>query len=110
MALRSAVGGGALDLGTVTLPQLLHLVAALNGGLGVADGAPSSDVVGDLLPVAGPEIPTAERIPLVSISINESHGLIVGPARRGQAAGGSRGGDGDCRRALEERGSRVVLG
>ena len=63
VALRSAVRGGALDLGTVTFPQLLHLVPALNGRFGVADGASRSDVVGDLLPVVGPEISTAEGIP-----------------------------------------------
>lgn len=110
MALRSTVGGGALDLGTVTFPQLLHLVPTLNGGFGVADGTPRSDVVGDLLPVVGPEIPTAEGIPLISISIYESYGLVVGPARRREAAGSSSGGDGHGRWALEKRGSRAVLG
>lgn len=79
----ASVGGGSLDLGAVPLAELLHLVAALDGGFGRGDGASGPDVVGDLLPVVGSEISTAEGIPLVSVGVDESDGLVRGPARRG---------------------------
>lgn len=77
MAFRSTIGGGPLDLRTVAFPQLLHLVPALNGGFRRADGASRSDIVGNLLPVVGAKVSTAEGVPLISISIDESYGLIM---------------------------------
>lgn len=89
-----SVSGGSLDLSTISLPELLHLVAALDGGLRGAGGASRSDIVGYLLPVVGAEVAAPEGIPLVSVSIDEGDGLVRGPAGRGQAAGGGGGGDG----------------
>lgn len=78
-----------LQLRPVAFPELLHLVAALYGSLGrTGERAPPRDGVGDLLPVVGPEIPTAEGVPLVPIRIDQSHGLVVGPARRREPPGG----------------------
>lgn len=85
----AAVGSRALDLGAVAFPKLLHLVAALHRGLGRIDRASNSDILRDFLPVIRPEIPAAEGIPLVPISVDERYGLVVRPARRREAARGS---------------------
>lgn len=66
----AAVRGSALDLGAIPLPELLHLVATLNGGLGGAGGAPGGDVVGNLLPVVGFEVAAAEGVPLLPIGVD----------------------------------------
>nr|GMC84868.1 hypothetical protein CRG98_009532 [Ipomoea batatas] len=66
----ATVRGGALNLGTVSFPELLHLVAALHGGLGQINRASDGDIVGDFLPVIGPEITAAEGVPLVPIRID----------------------------------------
>lgn len=59
-----------LLLGPVALAELLHLMAALSGGLGWAPQrirAPVEDVAGDGFPVGGAEIPATERVPFVSV-------------------------------------------
>ncbi|PKI70069.1 hypothetical protein CRG98_009532 [Punica granatum] len=65
-------GPGALKLGPVALPQLLHLVLALHGCLGRGRSrAAMGHGVDDLLPVGGLEVATAEQVPLVSIGIDQ---------------------------------------
>ena len=97
-----------LQLRPVAFPELLHLVAALYRSLGRAgERAPPQDGVSDLLPVVSPEIPTAESVPLVPIRIDQSHGLVVGPARRREPPGGGRRGRGLL---LGRRQRRVLCG
>lgn len=89
-------GFSAVEFSTVALAELLHLVAALDGGLGEGGvGAAVVDVVGDVLPVGGAEVAFPERKPLVAVCINESGGLLWRPARRREAAGGGGGGESD---------------
>lgn len=79
----------ALKIRPVTLTELLHLMAALNGGLRRRSvGAAAVNVVGDLLPVGGAEVASPESVPLVSVGVDEGGGLVGCPARRRKAAGG----------------------
>lgn len=76
-------GEGALLLSTVPLAELLHLVAALGGGLrrgGV--GAAASDGGGHSVPVGSPEVAAAESVPAVTVGFNEDQGFDLGPTRR----------------------------
>lgn len=81
------MSGGALDLGTIPLPKLLHLVATLDGGLGGSGRAASGDIVGHLLPVVGTEVAAAEGVPLIFVGFDEGDGLFRGPTGRRKAAG-----------------------
>lgn len=63
------------------------------------------EVRGDGVPVGGAEVTAAENVPLVLVSVDERHGLILSPAgrrelprcgsRRIRGRGGGDGGDGD---------------
>ena len=93
---RNGEGARALDLGAVALAELLHFVAALDGGFGRGGvGAAACDGVGDLLPVGGLEVAAAEGVPLVAVGVDEGEGFIGGPAGRREAAGGGWSEDGD---------------
>jgi len=70
-------GASALDLGAVALAELLHFVAALDGGFGRRGvGAAVCYGVGDLLPVGGLEVAAAEGIPLITVGVDEGEGFI----------------------------------
>uniref|UniRef100_A0A7C9CMU2 Uncharacterized protein n=1 Tax=Opuntia streptacantha TaxID=393608 RepID=A0A7C9CMU2_OPUST len=72
----------ALLLSAVALAELLHLVAALGGGLRRRlVGASTGDVGSYGLPVGGAEVAATEGVPLVSVSSDEGEGLLLGPAR-----------------------------
>ncbi|KAJ0948563.1 hypothetical protein HanRHA438_Chr01g0028671 [Helianthus annuus] len=76
-----------LDLGPVPFPELLHLMAALNRSFRrKSQPAALSNTVGDLLPVRRTEITSPERVPLLTVAVDERHRLGVGPARRRKAA------------------------
>lgn len=80
-----------LQLSTVAFPELLHLMAALDGGLRGGDvRANTVDIIGDILPVSGTEVAAAEGVPLVAVGVDEGGGFVGGPARRRKAAGGRR--------------------
>ncbi|KAF1875983.1 hypothetical protein Lal_00006614 [Lupinus albus] len=90
---REREGVSALDLSAVTLPELLHLVAALDGGFGRGGvGASGGDGVGDLLPVGGLEVAAAKGVPPEAVGMDEGEGLVGGPAGRRNAAEGDSGG------------------
>ncbi|KAF7826561.1 hypothetical protein G2W53_017725 [Senna tora] len=83
-------GPCALDLGAVSLTELLHLVAALDGGFGRRGvRAASDDRIGDLLPVGGLEVATTKGVPLVPVSVDE--GDVGGPGEDGEAIGDGEG-------------------
>ena len=89
---RNGHGSRSLQLRAVPLPQLLHLVTALHGGLGRRrGGAATSDRIRHLLPVSRLQIPAPERVPFLAIRVDQRDGLVVRPARRGQATRGGGG-------------------
>lgn len=65
---------GSLTLSTVPLAKFLDLMAALDGGLKGSAGkvtAAFGDSVGDLLPVRGAQVATAEVVPLVTVGLDQ---------------------------------------
>lgn len=67
-------------LGAVALAELLHLVAALEGGLGESVAAAAvGDDYGDLFPLGGAEWAPLEGVPLFLVCPDEVHRLLVGP-------------------------------
>lgn len=65
---------GAQPLGAVAPAELLHLVAALEGGLGGGGGGGRETEVdgsGDLGPVGGAEVGAAEGGALVPVGVDE---------------------------------------
>jgi len=94
---REGEGAEALDFGAVPFAEFFHFVAALDGsfGSGGSVGALGGDGVGDLLPVGGFEVGTAEGVPLVAVGVDEGGGFLRGPAGRGEAAGGGGGRGGE---------------
>jgi len=75
-------GGDVFLLGAVALAELLHLVAALEGGLGGVGevvAAARGDDDGDLLPLVVAEGPALERVPLLLVGADEVDSFLVGP-------------------------------
>jgi len=69
-------------LGAMALAELLHLVAALKGGLGGVGkvvAAACGDDDGDLLPLVVAQWAPLEGVPLLLVGADEVHGLLVGP-------------------------------
>lgn len=65
-------GEGALLLGAVALAELLHLVAALGGGLGGGGvGAAAGDGGGNRVPVGRAEVTAAEGVPAVAVGVDQ---------------------------------------
>ncbi|VFR00613.1 unnamed protein product [Cuscuta campestris] len=67
-------------LGSVALPELLDLVAALRGGFGeLVEAAAGRDGDGHLLPLVGLERAAIQRVPFLSVSLDEADRLLGGP-------------------------------
>ena len=68
---RNRHGSRSLQLRTVPFPQLLHLVTALQGGLGRRrGGVVKSDRIRHLLPVGRLQIPVPEQVPFLAIGVD----------------------------------------
>lgn len=69
-----------LVLGTITLTELFHFVAALDGGLGrLIVAASDGDCNGDLFPLVGLERTSHEGIPFLLVCLDEIDCFLMGP-------------------------------
>lgn len=99
-------GGGAeaVGVGAEALAELLHLVAALEGGLGGGVGeviaATGGHCHGDLLPLGGLELAAVEGVPFLLVGFDQMDRLLVGP---GDGLGLLTGGLGRGRHGRGER-------
>ncbi|KAI3499581.1 hypothetical protein L1887_35384 [Cichorium endivia] len=82
VTLKVAGKGASLFLGTVTLSEFLHLVAALGGCLGwyYARTYPAY-LFRHRIPVSGSKVPTAEGVLSLPVGLDQSECLILAPAR-----------------------------
>lgn len=76
-------GGGALLFCSVALAELLHLVAALRGGLRRDDiRAAGGYFFGHRVPIGGAEEGAVEGVPSLTVGFDQDQCLIARPARR----------------------------
>lgn len=75
-----------LLFGSEALAELLHLVAALDGGfsgvMGEFVAAAGSDGEGNLVPLIGFELAAFEGVPFLLVSLDEVDGFQVSPGDR----------------------------